>query len=212
MQPDSAEDFYSSIDVSDDERRSFAAIDSVFVATAAHTNLVARSTIPERWLRHYADSAQLWPLIPENARTLLDIGSGGGFPGLVIGALAEHRRPTLCCTLCESIQKKAAFLREALKAGALTRTSVAALRVESLQKAQHFDVITARAVTALPKLLGLAIPHLSKGGTLLFPKGRRAQQELDEAREQWSLEVETVPSTTDPEASILVIRAPVRTL
>ncbi|MEM6914179.1 MAG: RsmG family class I SAM-dependent methyltransferase, partial [Pseudomonadota bacterium] len=130
----------------------------------------------------------------------------------VLATLAEHRRPDLRCTLCESVQKKAAFLREATKAGGLSRTSVAALRVESLQKVQRYDVITARAVTALPRLLELAIPVLAPNGTLLFPKGRRAQQELDQAKEQWSLEVETVPSTTDPDASIFVIRAPVRTL
>ncbi|MEO1659029.1 MAG: 16S rRNA (guanine(527)-N(7))-methyltransferase RsmG [Pseudomonadota bacterium] len=212
MQPDSAEAFFQSINASEGERSALAAIDEVFVETAAHTNLVARSTLPERWLRHYADSAQLWSLIPENARSLLDIGSGGGFPGLVLGTLSEFRRPELCCALCESIQKKAAFLREAAKAGGLSRTSVAALRVEALPKAQHFDVITARAVTALPKLLDLAAPKLAESGILLFPKGRRAEQELDEAREQWSLQVERVPSATDPDASILVIRSPKRTV
>ena len=212
MQPDTAEAFFESVHASTAEREAFQAVDACFLATAAHTNLVARSTLPERWLRHYADSAQLWPLIPDNASSLLDIGAGGGFPGLVLGLLAEHRRPDLCCTLCESIQKKAAFLREAAKAGGLTRTSVAALRVEALPKVQRFDVITARAVTALPKLLDLAVPRMADGGTLLFPKGRRAEQELDQAREQWSLEVEVVPSATDPDASILVIRSPKRTL
>ena len=212
MQLKSADDFYRSIEASEPERTALAAIDACFAQTAAHTNLVARSTLPERWFRHYADSAQLWPLVPDNAQTLLDIGSGGGFPGLVLGTFAEFRRGDMRCTLCESIQKKAAFLREAIHAGGLTRTSVAALRVEALPKVQHFDVITARAVTALPKLLDLAAPKLADGGTLLFPKGRRAEQELDEAREQWSLEVDQVPSATDPEASILVIRSPKRIL
>ncbi|MEM6745803.1 MAG: 16S rRNA (guanine(527)-N(7))-methyltransferase RsmG [Pseudomonadota bacterium] len=212
MQPNSAAAFFELIDASPDERAAIAAIDVVFMETAAHTNLVAGSTLPERWFRHYADSAQLWPLIPKNARSLLDIGAGGGFPGLILGTFAEFRRPDLRCTLCESIQKKAAFLREAAKAGGLSRTSIAAVRVEALPKAPHFDVITARAVTALPKLLDLAVPKLSESGTLLFPKGRRAQQELDQAREQWSLEVEMVPSATDPDASILVIRSPKRIL
>ncbi len=212
MQLKDADDFYSSINASEPERAALAAIDACFVETAAHTNLVARSTLPERWLRHYADSAQLWPLIPAQTRALLDIGSGGGFPGLVLGTFAEFRREDLRCTLCESIQKKAAFLRDAAQAARLTKTSIAALRVEALPKVQHFDVITARAVTALPKLLDLAVPKLAEGGTLLFPKGRRAEQELDEAREQWSLEVDLVPSATDPDASILVIRSPKRIL
>lgn len=211
MPLDSKEAFWRSIEATEREIRRFDIYDDALVETSAHTNLVARKGLPERWKRHYADSAQLWALLPEKARTALDFGSGAGFPGLVLSIMADERRPEMSWTLCDSVGKKAAFLRSVAHKADLSRCNVLSGRVEALAQAGGYDLITARAVTALPGLLTLAAPLLASGGTMIFPKGQRAQQEVDAAREQWSFTLETVPSQTDRDAAILVIRAPMRT-
>lgn len=211
MQPDSEAAFLDGIAADEGERARFATFDRLLLETAAHTNLVARSSIPARWQRHYADSAQLLPCIPAAAGTLLDIGSGAGFPGIVLAILATARRPALRITLCDSVGKKASFLRKAVDGLELANAEVIEGRIEALAPARRFDAITARAVTALPDLLALAAPRLAAGGLMVFPKGRRAQEEVDAARERWSFDVEQVPSGTDPSARILLIRAPKRT-
>ncbi|MEE4208427.1 MAG: 16S rRNA (guanine(527)-N(7))-methyltransferase RsmG [Parvularcula sp.] len=212
-------DFCSAFSLTPTERAAFEAFDGHLTNVNAHTNLIARSSSNERWSRHYADSAQLFDLIPADARTLLDVGSGAGFPGIVLAILAQTRRPDVAFTLCESIQKKATFLREASQAAGLRNLNVQAVRVETLPSSAKFDVITARAVTSLDSLMGLAAPRLAGGGTMIFPKGRRAQVELDEARKQWSFKFDRRASMTDPEAAILLIedakpthRAPVEGL
>nr|WP_269815609.1 16S rRNA (guanine(527)-N(7))-methyltransferase RsmG [Parvularcula mediterranea] len=199
-----------SIDASEAEAERFSAYDAALVETSVHTNLVARKSLPDRWERHYADSAQLWPLLPDNAENALDFGSGAGFPGMVMAIMCEERRPALSWTLCDSVGKKAAFLAAVAQKAQLDRCQVLSGRVESLARKKAYDLITARAVTALPGLLELATPLLAIGGTMIFPKGQRAQQEVDAAREQWSFELETVASQTDRDAAILVIRAPLR--
>ena len=95
--------------------------------------------------------------------------------------------------------KKAAFLKQVAQKAQLNSIQVTSDRVERMPGSRAFDLITARAVTALPALMELAIPRLAPGGLMLFPKGRRAQQEVDAAREQWSFDLEAVPSRTDPE-------------
>lgn len=191
-------------------RERFSRFDALLCETLNHTNLIARSSRDERWHRHYMDSAQLFDLIPVEARTLLDIGSGGGFPGIPLAIIAADRRSDLNFTLCESIGKKARFLESAKICCALGNLTVAHGRVEEVLFGERFDVVTARAVTNLDKLIDLGAPRLSDGGLLLLQKGRRAQQELDEARERWSFDVEIKPSTTDVEASTLLIQRPKR--
>lgn len=188
----------------------FRDFDEELLATSQHTNLVARASLDDRWLRHYADSAQIAPLLPEGATQLLDIGSGAGFPGLVLALLAQERWPSLRCTLCDSVGKKAAFLMRVAQKVQLARTRVISGRVEALPASETFNVITARAVTALPALLGFAAPRLAPGGLMIFPKGQRAEQELDQAREQWSFDWDGVTSHTDDQARILLIRNPKR--
>ena len=104
----------------------------------------------------------------------------------------------------------ASFLSRAAAAAGLQNVSVRSDRVETFDRNLTYDVITARAVTALPALLELAIPRLRPGGLMIFPKGRRAQVEVDAAQEQWSFQIESRPSLTDPEAAILLIREPKR--
>lgn len=210
MQPSSFADLKQEFGLSDGGVERLRAIDEQLLATSEHTNLVARSSLPDRFERHYRDSLQLFTLLPETGTSLLDIGSGAGFPGLVLAALAEERLPHLLFLLCDSVGKKAAHLQLAAERAGLSNVAVSRERVEALPLKQRFDIITARAVTALPQLLSLAIPRLATGGLMIFPKGRRAQQEVDAAQEQWSFHCKSVASVTDPDAQILLIREPKR--
>jgi 16S rRNA (guanine527-N7)-methyltransferase len=169
-------------------------------------NLIAPSTIPELWTRHVADSLQLLALAPE-ARTWIDLGSGGGFPGLVIAcALAE--RPGAIIHLVESNAKKAAFLYEAKRVTG-TPVTVHAERIERFVPGfcEPADAVMARALAPLNTLLNQAFPLLIKAGAVgLFPKGQDVERELGEARRNWDINVNIVPSRTDPSGRIVVVR------
>ncbi|MEX1107900.1 MAG: 16S rRNA (guanine(527)-N(7))-methyltransferase RsmG [Dongiaceae bacterium] len=168
-------------------------------------NLVGPATLPDLWRRHFLDSAQLAPLIPATARTLVDLGSGAGFPGLVLAIL----RPDLQVRLIESDGRKAIFLAEAARAtlgpAAKDRVSILRARAESLDRAPA-DVVTARALAPLARLLDLAEPFLSADSLCLFPKGAEVAAELTEARKAWTMTLLEHPSRTDPRATILEIR------
>jgi len=167
-------------------------------------NLVATSTVPDLWTRHIADSAQLWPLLPEGARTWADLGSGGGFPGLVIAVLAADAG-TPHVTLIESDQRKCAFLRTAARELGIKPT-ILDQRVAAAPP-QAADVVSARALAPLPALLPLVSRHLAPGGTALLPKGRDHAAELDAAGAQgWTFVADALPSATDPSARILRLR------
>lgn len=159
-------------------------------------NLVAPSTLPDLWARHFADSAQLAALVPPGAHWL-DVGSGAGFPGLVIAALGHGR-----VTLVESVAKKCRFL-EAVIAELGLPARVVNARAEALP-ALAADVVTARAVAPLTTLFGWTAHHGHAATRWLLPKGRRWQEELAAARRTWEFAAETVPSRTDPQARIIV--------
>jgi 16S rRNA (guanine527-N7)-methyltransferase len=170
------------------------------------SHLVAPSTLPQLWTRHIADSLQLIDLAPQ-ARNWLDLGSGGGFPGLVI-ACALAATGATSVQLVESNARKAAFLREACR---LTKApaNVYAERAEDFVDRVHnrVEVVTARALAPLKSLLQLCFPLLTTPGTIaLFPKGQNVGEELGEARRNWNINVNLVPSRTDPAARIVVIR------
>jgi 16S rRNA (guanine527-N7)-methyltransferase len=168
-------------------------------------NLVASSTIPQVWTRHVADSLQLLALAP-GARRWIDLGAGGGFPGLVIAcALAGEEGAEV--HLVESVQKKAAFLRAAAAELSLPAI-VHATRIEDFvpATAERFDVVTARALAPLDRLIGYAIPLLKRGAVGLFPKGQDVGAELTLASKSWNIEAELVPSKTDPQARIVLVR------
>ncbi|MCC7348371.1 MAG: 16S rRNA (guanine(527)-N(7))-methyltransferase RsmG [Variibacter sp.] len=166
-------------------------------------NLIAPSTVPELWTRHVADSLQLLACAPD-ARVWLDLGSGGGFPGIPIGcALAAV--PGGRITLVESDTRKAAFLREAIRATRIPAT-VVAQRIESASGAlSGIEVVTARALAPLAKLLALAEPFLQSGAKGVFPKGQDVEAELTEAAKSWHIEAELQSSVTEPAARILVV-------
>jgi 16S rRNA (guanine527-N7)-methyltransferase len=182
----------------------------LLLAAQRHTNLISRSSIPSLWTRHIADSLQLLALVTPPAGTppvWLDLGSGGGFPGVVLAcALADI--PGACVHLIESNAKKAAFLRDAVR-----ETSTPAIvhlgRIEALggtNLGSAADVITARAVAPLRQLCDLIAPILKKGAQALLPKGQDLDTELTEATKYWSIDAEIVPSKTSPTGRILVVR------
>ncbi len=167
-------------------------------------NLIARSTAPEIWGRHFLDSAQLMKHIPQNARTLADMGAGAGFPGLVLAMLAEEQKRDLKIYAIESTRKKADFLNAVVKELKLN-VVVQNSRVEDTRNLKT-DVITARALTALPKLLEYA-NHLKKNDTVhIFLKGKRASEELTEARKYWKFDLDIHPSLTDESGRVLILK------
>jgi len=157
-------------------------------------NLVSPRDMVELWSRHIADSLQLVPLI--DAERGIDLGSGGGFPGLVI-AIA-HGLPM---TLIESDQRKAAFLREAARVTEAP-VQVLAQRIETARP-KPAPLITARALAALPQLLRWAQPLLAEGGACLFLKGARGEDELTQAAREWQMSVVRIPSQVHPDGIIL---------
>jgi len=168
-------------------------------------NLIGHSTVGEIWTRHVADSLQLLPLAPQ-ARTWIDLGSGAGFPGIVVAcALADE--PGARVHLIESNGKKAAFLREAASATGAPAV-VHAIRAEKFGEtcAEPADAITARALAPLKTLCDQAFPFISRGAVGLFPKGQDVDAELTEAAKYWRLEASKVASKTSPEGSIVLIR------
>ncbi len=166
-------------------------------------NLVSRSTLTEVWHRHFADSAQLWTLIPPSAETWLDFGSGAGFPALVIAIIAAEKRPNLTFTLVEGDQRKCAFLLTVVRELDLSAT-IEPSRIESLT-AQKADVISARAVAPLGQLLDISALHARESTVLLFPKGNSYESELTAAQKHWHIDQEVVRSLTDSSSVILRI-------
>jgi 16S rRNA (guanine527-N7)-methyltransferase len=171
-------------------------------------NLVAPSTLESLWERHFADSAQLLALAPPKAMTWLDLGSGAGFPGLVLALMLAGREGAKV-TLIESDQRKAAFLAEvARQTGA--PVDILRQRIEKVAtqaKVGPYDVVTARALAPLRRLLELALPYFSPATTGLFPKGREAEAEIEAARKEFAFDVSLHPSLTDEAGRILVVTA-----
>ena len=179
---------------------------AVLLAWQRRINLISPATARMVWTRHVADSLQLLALAP-HARVWVDLGSGGGFPGLPIAcALAET--PGACVHLVESNMKKAAFLREAVRAAAAP-AMVHAMRIEQFVASppEGIKVVTARALAPLTELLAAAYPLLKKGVFGLFPKGQDVERELTEATKYWKIQVSLALSRTDPEGRIVVVRA-----
>ncbi|HEY1631049.1 MAG TPA: 16S rRNA (guanine(527)-N(7))-methyltransferase RsmG [Rhizomicrobium sp.] len=166
----------------------------------ARHNLVSANSLADVWHRHVADSAQLAPLIPQSAKSLIDLGSGAGFPGMVLALL----RPELRVVLTDSIAKKCRFLEEvAVRTGA--NVEVRNARMESL-KPEPFDVVTARACAPLAKLLTYAQRFQGRATRNLFLKGQSVAGELTEANKTWKMAVTKHPSLTDASGAILEIR------
>jgi 16S rRNA (guanine527-N7)-methyltransferase len=166
-------------------------------------NLIGRSTEADLWDRHMLDSAQLFPLIPSDARTLLDMGSGAGFPGLVLAVMGVPG-----VHLVESDQRKCAFLREAARVTAAPVT-VHAKRIEDVS-AFEADVITARALAPIAELLDWSERFRGENTLCIFPKGQNVEVELTDAHKRWRITADQRPSRTDPRGTIVCIKRCVR--
>ncbi|MFN4225170.1 MAG: 16S rRNA (guanine(527)-N(7))-methyltransferase RsmG [Hyphomonas sp.] len=195
--------FLAAYDVS---RETLDRLDRVITALGVwrlKTNLIGPKEWPQIWTRHVGDSFQLLDHIPETAR-VVDLGSGAGFPGLIIAAA----RPGGYVTMIESVGKKCAFLRAAIEAAGLS-ACVHQGRVESAPEIKA-EVVTARAFAPLPELLDYAAPWLCNGATGLFPKGERWKEELTSARQRWIFAYQAIPSRSGGSGVILNVREAAR--
>ncbi|MEE8393024.1 MAG: 16S rRNA (guanine(527)-N(7))-methyltransferase RsmG [Rhodospirillales bacterium] len=197
--PMSAKEFQVKTGINDETMERLAAYRELVVKWRGAVNLIGPATVKDIWRRHMLDSAQILPHLPPNAEPVLDIGSGGGFPGLVlavIGGLEVH--------LVESNSRKCAFLRQAARA-----TSAPAVIHESrIEDMEPFiaGVITARATAPLEKLLGYAEPFMDNATLCLFLKGRNHDRELTDSEKNWIMETVKVKSLTDRSGVILKLK------
>jgi 16S rRNA (guanine527-N7)-methyltransferase len=229
------EDFAEVFDVSRETVVKLEVYASLLRSWQKTINLVAPSTLDDLWHRHFADSAQLAGLaermlqepsagaaapasplqgggqiaaVGTGPLDWLDLGSGAGFPGLIAALVLTERRPGSRVTLIEADQRKCAFLREvARQTGA--PVDILSIRIEKSATRINLplpDVVSARALAPLTRLLQLSLPFLASSTIGLFPKGRDAARELAEAQRTWRLEAALVPSLTDPDARIVTVR------
>lgn len=171
-------------------------------------NLVAPSTLDDVWHRHFADSAQLAHYGAENAQHWLDLGSGAGFPGLVLAIMAAEIGVTRH-TLIESDTRKAAFLREVARETGVA-VEIVADRIElprTPASVGEVNCVTARALAPLPRLLPLVAPYFGVATVGLFLKGRDVAAELEEAARSWAFQSELLQSVTDREGRVVRLAA-----
>lgn len=192
------EAFAAAADVSRETRERLEAYAALLGKWQARINLVSPATLLDLWRRHMLDSAQLLPLLPPGTRVLVDLGSGAGFPGLVLAAMGVPE-----VHLIESDSRKCAFLREAARVMAVAAT-VHNRRIEAMPPIAA-DVVTARALAPLARLLAYAAPFIEEDAQCLFLKGKTGEDELTEAAKDWKMRVERVPSLSDPAGTILRI-------
>lgn len=168
-------------------------------------NLVSKASLAEVWTRHIADCLQVTALVPAPATVIADLGSGAGFPGLVLAA-ALADRPGLRVHLLESDTRKCSFLRETARAMSMP-VQVHNARIEQVLSDPPFsaDVVTARALASTTELVALAHPLLKKGAIGLFLKGQDVEAELTEAGKSWNISYSLVPSISDPRSRVLVV-------
>lgn len=188
-------------DVSRETRRQLEVLVETLERWQKAINLVGKTTLEGVWKRHILDSAQLVPLIPAEAKTLADLGSGGGFPGLVIAAM----RPDLEVTLIESDARKAAFLGEAGRKMGLVRQPKLVIKRIEVAPPVNAEVVTARALAPLSQLLEWSDRHRMNTAICLFHKGKDWQVEVDEAKKKWDFSPEAFASVTDRDAVLLRI-------
>jgi len=200
-----AESFSALLGVSRETMERLGRYESLLIKWQKSINLVSAGTLPQLWRRHMLDSAQLAALAPEDARRWADLGSGGGFPGLVVAILLAGR-PGFEMHLVESDQRKCIFMREVARATEAPAT-IHNCRIEDFAAGQGvFDVVSARALAPLDRLLGWAAPLFGPQTVGLFLKGQGVQDELTLARKSWIFEADLHPSQSDPAGSVLMLR------
>lgn len=198
----SREDFIKSTNVSRETIEHLDAYAALLTKWNKAINLVAPSTIASLWSRHFLDSAQILDVAPKNAKSWVDMGSGAGFPGLVVACLAKEKHPDLGMTCIESDQRKSVFLQTVIRNLGLKAT-VISQRIEQVPRLGA-DIVSARALSRLEVLLGYADRHLSPEGTAIFLKGAGFGREIEQAQDNWTFDIRTEPSKTDADGALLI--------
>jgi len=166
-------------------------------------NLVAKNSLADVWVRHIKDSVQLIPLAPIG-RAWIDLGSGGGFPGIVVSLILKEIAPETCMYLVESDARKATFLRESSRVLRIN-CQILNQRIEEINLPPA-SIISARALAHLDKLLHFSKRMMDPDGVCLFMKGKSYKDEVRLARESWNFDCEVIQSTTSAEAAVLRVR------
>ena len=191
-------EFASALNVSRETMARLEAYEALLRQWQARINLVSQGSLDDVWRRHFFDSGQLCRFIGEDD-SVADIGSGAGFPGLIIAIMVNN-----AVSLVESDHRKAAFLREASRVASADATIIAA-RAETVA-ATPADIVVARAVAPLDRLLGLAERWVKSGGACLFLKGAAIKDELTDADRIWDINYDLIPSLSDPAGVILHVK------
>lgn len=189
------EEFEKETGVSRETSEAFERWRQLLVQWSEHTNLVGRSTLEDFWQRHAMDSFQLFDILPEGPLNIADLGAGAGFPGLALALGMKEKGIEGRVVMIDSVGKKVEFLNKAIEA-TQAPAEARAIRVETLNPAENFNIVTARAFAPLNKLLEYAAPLLKTGAKGLFLKGRSYQEELTKARKHWTFETKVIPSLT----------------
>lgn len=199
------QDQWNALGVSRETLDRLQAYGDLLVKWQAKINLVSNSTLDDLWTRHLLDSAQVFPYLPKTCKTLVDIGCGAGFPGLVLAIMGVED-----VHLVDSDARKMAFVREVAR---ITETSVTIhnCRIDDLEQKQFADVVTSRALASLEKLLSFSSDLRKPDGSCIFLKGRKTDEEVKEARKIWDFDCETKGSLSDPDGRILIIERMTRT-
>ena len=209
--PMTPEDFAQNYNVSRETLARLMAYQALLGKWQQSVNLVGPNSLPHFWQRHAADSAQILSLAPPKANHWLDLGSGGGLPGLVLAIILAEKNPAAHMHMVESDRNKAGFLRAVIAdtqiAASVHHTRIEALAAEKPAALRQIDVITARALAPLPDLLGLFAPFYNSSTVALVHKGRNWQEELTASEPYWKLAVKAHASDTDAAARILEITA-----
>ena len=193
------EDVAAACGLSDDSLEKLRLYAALLLKWQKKINLIGPSTIVDVWQRHFFDSAQVFSLLPPQTRTLVDLGSGAGFPGLVLALLGV---PDV--HLIESDSRKAAFLRETARQ-IETPVTIHTQRIEAVPPFAA-DVVTARALAPLNTFLAWAAPFCREQGQCLFLKGKKCDEELILAAKEWKMQTEKIVSRSDPSGVIIRIK------
>ena len=201
------QEFQAAFNWSDETVERLEAYEATLRQWQKAVNLVAPRSLDQIWHRHFADSAQVAALLPETSRKIADLGSGGGFPGLVLAAYFVNR-PEMRIFLVESDGRKAAFLRESARRLEIP-VEILSTRIETdatVSRLVGVDTVTARAFAPLSRMFKLAAPLFTAETVGVFLKGESVVREIDEARAHWVFDVELHQSVTDHSGKIAVVR------
>jgi 16S rRNA (guanine527-N7)-methyltransferase len=198
MDESTQEIFTSQLNVSRETLDIFSVYGETLAKWQSKINLISGKTLDNVWRRHFLDCAQLHNLLPSGTKNILDIGSGAGFPGLVLAVMGVKN-----VTLVEADSKKCLFLSEVVRRTG-RHANIVNCRIEEFDGG-HFDVITARALAPMDKLLALHKSTLRPKTKGIFLKGERVDRELTKAKKQWKLKYKTIPSITSDGGSIIIV-------